>query len=112
MAKREEKQKKHDNPFVSVLKELTANVLLGSLKTIYENFLKTLQDYAYKTQKKVLDVFLTFFIFIIGIFIILLSIIFLIHEYLRFSFGWSLLVVGLFLLIMSLLMKSRIDKKK
>jgi hypothetical protein len=110
--KQEEKPKKDDDSIVArALKELTTGVILGSLKTIYENFLKTMQDYAYQTQQRVLDIFIVFIVFMVGIMTVFISIIFLINQYLQIGFGWSLFIVGAILVIISYMMKNKIERR-
>ena len=103
---------KKESAFLAAVKEFGTGFLLGTLKSIYENFLETLQGYAYKTQKRIIDVFSIFFIFISGTVLLIIAAVFLLNEYLSLSFGWAFLVLGFIMLMVALLMKQRLERKK
>ena len=108
--KKEEKEA-NESSIVSSLREFGSGFVVGTVKQLYRDFIEALQEYAYKTQKKILDVFSMFFIMLLGLIFILVSLVFLIREYLGLSIGWSLFVLGCILIIISFVMKSRIGRK-
>ncbi|MBN2458121.1 hypothetical protein JXB31_03260 [Candidatus Woesearchaeota archaeon] len=108
MAKKGEKK---DNAFVSALKDFGTSFLLGTIRELYEDFLRTVQQYAYRTQQRIIDSFIVLFMSLAGVSLMILSVIFLMNEYMNLGFGWSFLIVGLILFVISLVLKIRLDKK-
>jgi len=110
--KRVKKENKEEGGIVSALKDFSTGFLLGALKNTYTEFIETLQGYAYKTQERILEIFSLFIVMLCGLIFLLIGLVFLINEYVKLSWGWSFLIMGITLILISYLLKIQIIKKK
>jgi hypothetical protein len=108
MAKKEAPK---ENRFISFVKGVGAGFLVETVKGIYENFLTSLKDYAFKTQKKILEVFFIFFMRLLGIIFVCIALVLLLNELFQLSLGLSFLAIGIIIIIISYGIRIYIDKK-
>ena len=70
------------------------------------------KEFVSSTEEKLVSMFYSASVLIAGLIFISLSCVFLINQYLVLSMGWSFMIIGLILIIVSLVIKSRASDNK
>ena len=65
------------------------------------------QDFIINTEEKVIQMFYSAALLVTGLIFLSISFVFLMNEYFALSKGWSLLIIGLILIIAAMLMRNR-----
>lgn len=98
--------------WASAIHDFVIPSIKDTLTNSVHTFVHRTQDILYKTQERLLEKLIIALLFFCGIVILLLSVGFLMIEYLRLSFGWSFFIVGLLLLLVAALLNIHFAKHK
>lgn len=105
-------KKKKESIFESILHSKGAYYIYDASKKFFESFFETVRENIESTIRFASQYIGSYIFFLVGVLFVLASIAILLEEYFNISFGWSLLVFGLILLIVSLFMRLNLEKKK
>jgi len=97
--------KEEHNIFIESFSTILHKFLEGFTKNIVENLTKKVID----SERKILEMLISYGILFFGVIIITVAVIKLVNEYLYLSWGWSMLVIGLILVIWSLFLKKNAE---
>jgi hypothetical protein len=99
----EKKEKEYGKQIESFFKTNGPNIILKTLKGFIDKLAKSVTDSIHKTERKFLETLVAYVTFTAALLFIGAAAIMLIAEYSGLSMGWSLLVVGLLLMVISML---------
>ncbi|MFW5990797.1 MAG: hypothetical protein ACOCQX_01075 [Candidatus Nanoarchaeia archaeon] len=109
MAKKEEKK---EGFFESILKSKSTEFIYESSRRIFESFFESVRENVEAMVRFSSRYLGSYVLFLTGIIFVLISIVILLKEYFGIGYGWSLMIFGLIMLIVSLLMRLDIEKTK
>lgn len=89
--------------FGSILK----SGIFSNIISFIKDFPGKVQDFIINTEEKVIQLFYSASLMLAGLIFLSISLVFLMNEYFALSKGWSLLIIGLILIIASLIIRSR-----
>jgi len=116
MAKTEAKKGGAFDRIKEAVKGVLESTLVAQLKEgtkfLVEELIHKGQDIAYYTEKKMIAQFNASVMMLFGIIMIFLAITFFLTDFLKLERYWSFLIVGLFLLVISLFLKKSLEKTK
>jgi len=115
MAKKEGKKKSKSflgNIFGEVFSEIFSGLILVHIKDWLQSLLRDIQESIYYTLTKVLESFLAFSLMVIGIFMILISLPFMISHYTGLPASLLFVIMGLVVLLISVISFAKINKTK
>lgn len=95
-----------------VLESVASSTAVRYIREYSENLGKRIHDFAFQIEQKIAKMFMIHVLLVLGIVLSFIAFPFLIEQYLDLSFGWSLLIIGLFIIIIAMLAKGRIMKQK
>lgn len=76
----------------------------------FTNFSGKAKEFIISTEEKAIRIFYSAILLLAGLIFLSISFVFLINEYFELSKGWSFLMMGLILIIVALLIKSKNKK--
>lgn len=103
---------KKESTFFDTVKEVVSSSIVKNLKDHTKDFVQRGQEIIYQTTENVMERLFSTMLFSIGSILVIVAVALLIYENLGLSLGWSFLIMGLILLVISLLFKERIRRKK
>ena len=104
MANKKEGKKDYKAELQSFFASNVPNILLRTLKGFIENLSKGITDSIHKTERKFLETLVSFVAFTAALLLLAVAAIMLIAEYSGLTLGWSFLIMGLIMLIISMLL--------
>ena len=104
MAKKEGEKK--ESFFSVIFKNIISNVKENVISGIKENIHEKVE----KMKKKFIRSIISLVLFISGLLVLFLSLIFFLIEYLKFPVWSSLLIVGVFMIIISIVLRACAEK--
>jgi len=81
--------------------------LLSGIVSYVKDFSDKVQDFIINTEEKIIQLLYSAALMISGLIFLSISLVFLMNEYFTMSKGWSLLIIGLILIIASLVIRNR-----
>ena len=96
------KEKDYGKQLESFFKTNAPNIILKTLKGFIDKLAKGVTDSIHKTEKKFLETLVAYVTFTAALLFLGAAAIMLIAEYSGLSLGWSFLVVGLLLMVISM----------
>lgn len=106
------KKKKSEGGFLSsFLESLASNLVVDTLTALFENVLETFTDTTQKITRNVVKLLGSALFGFLGFLFIVISTILLLNNNGILSYEWSLLIIGLIMIIISLMMKSSLEKE-
>ncbi|MGM5482624.1 MAG: hypothetical protein ACQESF_04135 [Nanobdellota archaeon] len=112
MTNNKKKEGKKEGFFESLLKDRSTHFIYDASRKFFETMFKTIRVNIESTIKLISRYLGSYIFFLVGVLFILVSVILLLEEYFNVHHGWSLLVIGLILLVVSLMMRLNIEKNK
>lgn len=103
---------KKESTFFDTVKEVVSSSIVKNLKDHTKDFVQRGQEIIYQTTENVMERLFSTMLFSVGSILVIVAVALLIYENLGLSLGWSFLIMGLILLVISLLFKERIRRKK
>jgi len=114
MAKKEDSKKTAG--WADSLKETLSSLVIDKIKErareLIEEFVHKAQDIFYQTQKSMMDNFSATVMALAGFLMIVMALAYFMIDYLKLQKYWSFLAAGAVLLIVSLILRKRIEKTK
>lgn len=104
--------KKKKDEWKEVLETVASSTALKYIKDYSENLGRRIHDFALAIEQKIAKMFMVHLLLVLGIVLSFIAFPFLIEQYLDLSFGWSLLIIGLLVIIIAMFSKGRINKQK
>ena len=106
------KKTKKESEFKQIIKNVASKKVFDFIKDYIKDFADKTQQFFLRLEKRVLHELFASIIFITGIIFLIISIAFLIKEYLRLTTGWSFFIIALILIIISLFVKLFASKEE
>ncbi|NOZ81283.1 MAG: hypothetical protein GXP63_06450 [DPANN group archaeon] len=106
------KDAEKDNSFLNTLKGIVSSSIVKNMKERSEDLVHHAQEIAYQTAENMMEKLFSAVLFGAGVLFIMIAITLLVVQYLDLTLGWSFLLMGLLLLVISLLFKGHIRQKR
>jgi len=112
MAKKEEKSANWIDSLKETLSSLVIDKLKERARELAEEFVHETQDIIYQTQKNVMDHFSATLMELAGFILIVMAFCYFLMDYFGVQRYWSFLVAGAILIIVSMVVKKKVEKMK
>ena len=116
MAKKEGNAKEKPSNWVDTLKETLSTFLIDKVKErareLIEEFVHKAQDIIYQTEKHAIDNFSAAILALAGFILVVVAFAYFMMDFFKMQKYWGFLMAGLILIIVSLIIKKRVEKTK
>lgn len=112
MPKKTKKSGKKHSIIKDTIAEFVTSTALESVKSFVESLADRTHDFFMQLEKKIVQGLYASVVMICGLIFLLISLAFLLSEYLKLSKGWSFLILGLILIIIALVSMNMIKKQE
>ncbi len=111
MPKKKNEEGQKEESLIGTIKELFSSSIAGMIKNTIKDSVEKAQYKIYETEQKVMKNVIVSLIFFVGVIMLVISSVFMVKDYLKLSFGFSFLMIGMLILIIALLLKVSLLKE-
>jgi hypothetical protein len=109
---KEENKEEKKGFFDSMISNFSSGFIYDIFKNLFDSLFDSIGNTIERVVNNILKLAGSFIFFIFGIILILISFIMILHKNNILSYEWSILILGNIMLVVSLILKSKIEKSK